>query len=47
MDPKEYPGRTTDPARVTKHMATKGHIRREIVISQATGMVLRDVIFGE
>ncbi len=27
--------------------ATKGQIRREIVISQATGMVLRDVIFGE
>lgn len=27
--------------------ATKGQIRREIVISEATGMVLRDVIFGE
>ncbi|MEC7763640.1 MAG: hypothetical protein VX874_17180 [Pseudomonadota bacterium] len=27
--------------------ATKGHIRREIVISEATGMVLRDVIFGD
>ncbi len=27
--------------------AVKGNIRREVVISEATGLVLRDVIYGE
>jgi len=27
--------------------AHKGHVRREIVVSQSTGLVLRDVIFDD